>query len=168
MLGLNLGLLQLGLHLLQLCLKLAHLLGRAQELVQTHLGPLALATDLRLLELDELGKHAEQLQVAGGGHIVISGELLFELKRLLCHRLVDINTHIDQTTNGFCAINLCDVLEEVVSHRPESLIRPLREPVYGAAVHQTGELSKASTKHLSNGAHTQHHVDIAADTFGVG
>lgn len=54
-----------------------------------------------------------------------------------------------QTTDSFSTINLRNVLEEIISHRPECLIWPLRKPIYGTAVHQTGKLPKSGTEDLT-------------------
>ena len=55
-----------------------------------------------------------------------------------------------QSLHSFSDVNLCDVLHEVGGYRAQGLIRPLWEPVNGAAVHQAGELTQSGAEHLTN------------------
>ncbi len=67
-------------------------------------------------------------------------------------RNVCVRANTDQSLKGLLAVNLHDFLQEVIGHRTQGLIRPLREPINGTAGHQTGELPQTGTEHFTDGA----------------
>ena len=57
-----------------------------------------------------------------------------------------------QAWDDIGVVNLSDVLQVVSGHRAQGFLRPLGEPVDGAAVDETRELPKPGAEDLTNGA----------------
>lgn len=94
-------------------------------LIQSSLCPDPLLAKLCVLGVTHLGKDAEYLQIAGGSHVVMPGELGQKLLGLLGHGLVDVDTDADQAWDDVWVVHLGDVLDEVDGHGAQGFLRPL-------------------------------------------
>ena len=88
----------------------------------------------------------------------MSTHLREEPLRQLHHLHLHVHAHVDHP--GFNLRIEINLSEEEVGHAPQRLLRPLGEPVDGAAVDQRGEHPQASTEGLSDGRQADHQVQV--------
>mmetsp|Transcript_7377 Transcript_7377/g.32658 ORF Transcript_7377/g.32658 Transcript_7377/m.32658 type:complete len:813 (-) Transcript_7377:1941-4379(-) len=144
---------ELNLHLLHVALSL-------EELGQTAVDLVREDVDVVQLLLVEAAVSVDEGEVRLGGDVDVSPELFKVLLASRGHRGVHV-THVllEQRLDGLVARHV-EVTDELGGHRDEGVLGPREEPVDGAPVDETREISSSSREFVANRGEAEARVEV--------
>mmetsp|Transcript_3133 Transcript_3133/g.13581 ORF Transcript_3133/g.13581 Transcript_3133/m.13581 type:complete len:689 (-) Transcript_3133:1979-4045(-) len=160
-LGVLLGLHQLRLERDELLFHSLHALLCRRELLEAVDVPLLLGVNLLLFLLEQVLVGADQLEIRGGSDVEVSASLgevpLGERDGSAVH----LDTHLGE--RSLEVIRDVDILQKLLRHVQEGILRPGGEPVDRGARDQRGELAQALAEGVSDGREAEHDVEVLSN-----
>ena len=159
LLRLHLSLLEHGPELDQLHLHRLHLLLRRENLRETALVAVAKGAHLASLLRQQRLVRADELEVGGGGDVVVASEAGQELIRQSSNTDMEFHAHVEARRARLLRVHL-HLGQELRRHGLQRVGGPLAEPIDGAAVNEGGELAKALAEGVAHRGHAEHEVEV--------